>query len=125
MTDEQVKKLAELAARSRAAGVRLQELDDSLLVLIPAEAREQVRLAMRLRAEFSLYLHTVFDVVEWCKRRQSETADKPDKIIEDAAAQFTPAKKTRREFVESIHSAWIRKDWDLFNRLKKLRKSTG
>lgn len=119
-------KIGELAARSRAAGIRLQALDDAIVESAAPADREQVRLAMRLRGEFSPYLHTVFDAVEWCSRRESESDDEADKIIGDAAKEFarlTP--KTRKEFAESLQSAWVRKDWKAFNRLKRQRKDTG
>lgn len=114
MTKGQAKKLVELAARSRAAGVRLQVFDDAVLALVPTEVREQVRLAMRLKAQFSAYLHAVADAFEECERLQSESNDTPTTILRQAATKFGVREK-------SLDKGWIHGTWDKLNDLLELR----
>lgn len=110
-------KLAQLAAKSLASGVRMQDLDDALLALVPAEARDAVRLAMRLKAQFTPYQQAVADACEWCQRRQTETQDDPDAIMDQAAARFGVES-------DSINHAWRLKDWKALNRLMRHRNKS-
>ena len=119
--------LDELSARARAVGFCPQELEDALVTSANVEDRESLRVAIRLRPEFSDYIHHCFATVQWCEQKQRRSSLSPEAIIDEAVNRFFDPthKKSRREFSESLHSGWIRKDWKTFNRLKRQRKVTG
>lgn len=114
MTEEQEKQLDTLADRSRASGACLQELDDFWLALTPVALRPKVRFAMRLKRQFSPYLHAVADAFEECERRQSESDDCQTTIIVAVAAKFRVREK-------SIDKGWIERSWPELNELRRIR----
>lgn len=100
----------------------VQELDDALLALIPAKKRDVARLLIRMKT-FTPYQHAVADAVEYCERRQANSDDDPVTITADAADRFFTSihKKTLEEFAESIHRAWIGRNWQQLVALLRLR----
>ena len=114
MTEEQEKQLDALADRSGASGVCLQELDDFWLALTPVALHPKVRVAMRLKRQFSPYLHAVADAFEECERRQSESDDTPTTIIVAVAAKFRVREK-------SLDKGWIDRSWPELNELLRIR----
>jgi hypothetical protein len=114
MTEEQAKQLDALADRSSASGACLQELDDFWLALTPVPLRPKVRVAMRLKRQFTPYLHAVADAFEECERRQSESDAGPTKIIVAVAAKFSVREK-------SLDKGWIGRTWSELNLLLQRR----
>jgi hypothetical protein len=122
-----VTKLDELASASVAAGVRLQSLEDALATSAVVDDPAALRAAIRLGPEFGDYLLRCFEAVEWCEQKERGSILSPEAIIAEAVERFFDPinKKTREQFAESLHSAWRRKDWRAFNRLKRHKKVTG
>ncbi|MCW5693642.1 MAG: hypothetical protein KIT48_14885 [Pseudolabrys sp.] len=108
-------KLTRLASAS--AKFRPLELDELILNHLPAEDREAVRRAFRLRSQFSPYLHAVADAVEWCEWRERSSNDSPTAIIKEAVAKFGVREA-------SLDRGWIRGrySWEELAELRECRR---
>lgn len=69
---------------------------------------------MRLKRQFSPYLHAVADAFEECERRQSESDDTPTTIIVAVAAERGVEEK-------SLDKGWIGRSWQDLNLLLRIR----
>jgi hypothetical protein len=102
------------AAKALAAEVKLQSPDYALLALVPVENQDAARLWIRMKAEFTPNLHDLADAFEYCERRQSESDDKANEILPQAAKKF-------RVKESALDKAWIHRTWTKLNLLLRLR----
>lgn len=116
---------SELIEHSIASDILSQALEDDMLARYAPELRGRLRIAIRLRRQFSLYVHLIADCVEFCERRQRESNDKKDDIVQQAAQRFFDPSfgKELEEFAESISRAWIDRNWQAVNELLFYRKT--